>query len=144
LPERVSRIEWEQEAIHSRLNDGARTFAEITQTQKELHEEIADAKKPVPLQWWKVAGLILTILVLVVTWVWQAAKYPDREEFNRARQATEERAKGHDKDLSDLKLEQVKIQSGVKAIKDSQARTEKSMDEIKTDIKALANPKRRR
>lgn len=144
LAERVGRVEWEQEAIHKRLNDGARTFSEITQTQKELHEAIADAKKPPAVQWWKIAGLIATILILVITWVWQAARYPDREEFNRARQQTEDRAKGLDNGLNDLKLEQVKIQSSVQAIKDSQARTEKAVDEIKADIKTIANPARKR
>lgn len=144
IGERVSRIEWEQESIRERLNAGAETFSEMTQSQKELHEQIREARKPVPTPWWKIVGLMVGVLSMILVWVWYAAKYPNRDEFNNARQQNTERAKTLERGLQQLKLEQVQIKSDVRSIKDSQSRTEKHVDEIKKDIKAMARPRRRR
>ncbi len=139
LAERVGRIEWEHESINRRLNDGAKTFSEMHQSQRALQTEIAEMQKPKPMEWWKVAGFVLSLLALLGTMLWYAAKYPDRSEFNQDRQRNAERAKGFDRDLQLLKLEQVKIQSDVKTIKESQSRVERHFDEIKKDIKSMAN-----
>lgn len=140
LDKRVDRIEWQQDAIDKRLSEGAETFSEVRQSIKDIHDEL----KPKPIATWKIASFALTIMLLVGAWIWQAARYPDRTEFNEARQATEAKANKVQADVQHLRMEQVKIQADIKAIKSSQARTEKGMGEIKTDIKTLATTNKRR
>lgn len=136
-------MEWQQESIDKRLNEGAETFSEVRQSIKDIHEQL----KPKPIPMWKVASFALTIMLLVGAWIWQAARYPDRDEFNEARQTGEAKTDLVQIEVTHLKLEQVKMQSNISQIKSSQARTERDVGEIKSDIKSLMatpQPRRRR
>lgn len=115
LKERVQRVEWEHESIKKRLAEGAKSFSEV----RTGLEQIKDELKPKPTPLWKMVSVAITIGIIVCAWVWQAAKYPDRAEFNRVHQQVES-----------LKLEQVEIRADVKSIKESQARTEEDMREL--------------
>jgi len=81
LRARVMKLEWEldqSERRHDeRLNNGAKTFTRHERRMEDLEARLA----PKPADKWKVAGVIIGVLLTVGAWVWQAAKYPDRSEY---------------------------------------------------------------
>lgn len=109
-------MEWELETVNERLDRGAATFSDLRRATELL------TPKPTPP--WKIVGIVVTVAVLLAGWVWQAAKYPNRDEFNSVRE-----------EVGILKIEQVKMQADIDAIVDSQARVERGIEEIKQDLR---------
>jgi hypothetical protein len=81
LRARVTTLEQAAEAMSrrfgDRLDDGAERFA----IQRRQIEQVEAAIAPKPADKWKLAGIVLSVAVLLFTWVWQAARYPDRSEY---------------------------------------------------------------
>jgi len=121
LPERVGRLEWELEQVETRLDKGAQAFSDI----RNEHQQLRDAVAPKPTPTWKVIAVGLTVITLLAGWVWQAAKYPNRDEFDTVR-----------REVNTLKLDQVKIQKDIESIKASQERVEDGIGVIQTDIRS--------
>jgi len=90
-----------------------------------MRGDISDAQ-PKP---WKVASVALGFVMMMLVWVWQAAKYPDRTEFNSVHSEVQE-----------LKLKQVEIRADVKSIKESQDRSEKDLRELLTRTPKASTP----
>lgn len=92
LRERVAKLEWWHEQVDRRLGEGAEQFSELRRSianavneVKEAHDRIKDAIAPKPTQWAKVGGILFAIVVTVMAWVWQAARYPTRGEMDELR-----------------------------------------------------------
>jgi len=117
------RVEVQQESIDKRLREGAESFSTLRKSIDEVHEKI----KPKPVPTWKVVAVAITALALLGGWVWQAAQYPDRDEFEAVRQET-----------SAIKIEQVRIQADLRAMRDGQQNIEEDIDEIAKDVKSIA------
>lgn len=115
LRERVQRHGYQIESIEKRLSDGADAFAKVRASIEDVRKE----QQPKPTPPWKIASIAIAIATMVLAWVWQAAKYPDRSEFNQVNSKVQE-----------LKLDQVQIQSDINAIKASQTRVEKNIDKL--------------
>lgn len=81
LTERVIGLEHGLESLARRigdkLDDGAERFAII----KRQLEQLEQSTRPRPVDRWKAAALVVTVLLVIVGWIWQAAKYPDRAEY---------------------------------------------------------------
>ena len=155
LKERVAKAEWNAEDISKRLADGASSFGELRDSIKEVRKDIKDAHekwqeamKPKPIQTWRVAGFIFTLLVTAGSFVWMFAKYPDREEFDKAKAASIEKIEGIDNKLDDqvktvtgdigaLREKQQNMLTEQRLIKDSVDRQEKSQDKIDQKIDKL-------
>lgn len=73
---------WQLEDINKRLNVGAENFTNIRRSQANLERELQDVKAPKPVQTWRVAGFALTVAVMLAGWIWAAARYPDRADYN--------------------------------------------------------------
>lgn len=69
-----------------RLSDGAKTFHKHEDRLADLEARML----PKPADKWKVAGLVIGVLLTVAAWVWQAARYPDRAEYNGLAQKVEQ------------------------------------------------------
>lgn len=155
LKERVNRAEWNAEKIADRLSEGAKSFGEMRESLKEVrkdlreaHEKWQEAMKPKPIQTWRIAGFVFTLLVTAGSFVWMFAKYPDREEFNKAKAASLEKIEGIDakmdeqvktvtEDIGALRERQQSMLTDQTLIKDSVVRQEKSQDKIDQKIDRL-------
>jgi hypothetical protein len=82
MRETLLRHGWQLEDINKRLNVGAENFTNIRRSQASLERELQEVKTPKPIQTWRMAGFVLTVVVMVAGWIWAAARYPDREEYN--------------------------------------------------------------
>lgn len=82
---RLAKAEWKQEQSDDRFRQGADTFQKITESIELLNEKIA----PKPTSMLKILGLIAMFLGAVgtptIALIWQAARYPDRLEFDATR-----------------------------------------------------------
>lgn len=76
---------------------------------------------------WKSLGVILAILGMVLPWIWQAARYPDRTEFNEVKQEFRASEKELSKELRHIGAEQRVIKNDIGYIRDSQKRIEDSL-----------------
>ena len=75
VDKRVARMEWHGEETDKRLGAGAASFSKL-----ELQIEKVNAKIDWP--WWKTLATVMPAILLVITWVWQAARYPDDTKFD--------------------------------------------------------------
>lgn len=74
LRERVARLEWRDAEVEKRLGSGAESFSEI---RRQITGK--------PTQWSRISGVLLAATLAVLAWVWQAARYPDRDEIESIR-----------------------------------------------------------
>lgn len=126
ISDRLTKAEGRDEAVERRLAEGVQTFTDI---RTELR-----AMSPKPLSTWKVIGFILgpvlALLVLVGGFIWQAAKYPDRSEFEDAKKQIGEVQTRLTVDISAFKVEQVQLKSDVAATKDTVKKMDDKLDKL--------------
>lgn len=87
------------------LKQGLQTFAEHRQEFRNIQEKMAARPSRLPL-----IAMLITLGLALVGALWQAARYPDRGEFNTTRQALEQRTQDltlqstlQQRDISDLR-----------------------------------------
>lgn len=123
LIERLQKVEWEQEAIEKRLREGAAAFASVRDSIDDVREQI----KPKPVPTWKVIAASLSALALIGGWIWQAAQYPNRDEFEAVRSES-----------AAIKIEQVRIQADLRSMRESQTNIETNLRDIAKDVNEIA------
>lgn len=79
---------------------------------------------------WRTIGVIVGIIGMIVPWVWQAARYPDRAEFNEVKQEFRASEKEMSRELRDISTEQHVIKKDISYIKESQRRIEDSVNRV--------------
>jgi hypothetical protein len=109
--------------LTERLNAGANKFG-------ALEEQL----RPKPRSPWTYIGALFGIVVFVGSIIWQAAKYPDREEFQAANAGAGDKIERLQADFSALQRSQDQITRDVAAIQHGQTRLETSMDKIETKL----------
>ena len=72
LDDRLRKLEVTNERQLTKLEEIGKTLDHV--------EKRVEAK---PIRWVTIVSVIVPIIGLVVVWVWQAARYPERNEFNR-------------------------------------------------------------
>jgi len=151
LGERVAKVEWRTEAIDERLAQGAEAFSDLRNSMADVrsdiqqaHDRFQEAIQPKPMAVWKIAGLVLTVVVLVSSWIWQAAKYPNREEFNASKQESQLSQEKLSDEIDSVKLKQAEIRTDQMLIKDSVQRQEKAQEKIDYKLDKLLEAPRSR
>lgn len=144
LIERVAKTEWRAESIDQRLSQGAEAFsdlrASIGEVRKDIrlaHEKFQEAIKPKPVPMWRILGLAFSAVCVAAGLVWMFARYPDREEFNKAQDVQREQVKALDGEIDKVKEKQTEIRTDQKLIKDSVVRQEKTQEKLETKIDRL-------
>lgn len=72
LERRLAKLEWSAEETQKRLNNGASAFSEI-------EKQIEDVNAKISPKWTSVG----TVALIVMGWVWVAARYPGPEKFEK-------------------------------------------------------------
>jgi hypothetical protein len=119
----VTQVEFRQEEIDKQLHEGAESFVSI----RKAIDDVQDQVRPKPVPTWKIVAVAITAMALLGGWVWQAAQYPNRDEFEAVRAET-----------SEIKMEQVRIQADLRAMREGQKNIERSIREIAGDVKDIA------
>jgi len=86
----VEQYHQDNQRATGRLDDRLRKL-EVTNAQQlvmleEIGKTLEHVEKRVeakPIRWLSVVGIVIPIVALIAAWVWQAARYPERAEFNR-------------------------------------------------------------
>lgn len=129
--------------IESRLEVGQKEFGALRDEQRaqraiieQLRQEVQDVTRPKPMSRLQVfafvAGPVLGICVLIGGFVWQAARYPDRSEFNAAQGEAAAAQRSTTAKLYELdrgQLEQKKDLEQIKAAAQSQEHRLNKIDE---------------
>ena len=97
VDKRVSRLEFLDEQKDTRLNGGAAAFA-------KLEAQIEKVNGKIDWPWWKVLATVSPALLLILTWVWQLARYPDASKFESLKN-----------EVMELKLQQITMESKLDA-----------------------------
>ena len=128
LEDRIGMLEGALEKTNARLAQGAQTFSSTDERFAELHTKIEGGGK-------MVFAVPFALLLFLGGLIWQAASYPNRDEFNKLRSRTHQ-----------IQLKQTEINSDVQAIRGSQTRIEASVAKIgdKLDEVLLSTPRKRR
>ncbi len=144
LSERIARLEWAHEELGKRLSQGAEAFSDlrdsIASVRKDLvsaHERFQEAIAPKPIPWWRIAGVIITVLVLAGGWVWQISKYPTRDEFDRYQRDAQGASKGIDAEIRALREKQAEISTEQRLVTESAKRGEESIRRIEDKLERL-------
>jgi Rieske Fe-S protein len=91
----------------------------------------------------KTAATFLGVLALLGGVAFAAGNYPTRGEWENSRAAQLQEISDVQKEVSEMKLEQVRLRGSLDNIEKSQARTEHTQTEIRKSIdKALAGGRR--
>lgn len=117
LGERVVGLEHGVESIErrfgERLDDGARRFASLGRQVEDIEERL----RPKPADRWKMAGFVFGLSVALFTWVWQAARYPDRSEYGALAARVEATTESIDAKLQSMRETQLKHASDLLLLK---------------------------
>lgn len=126
LVTRLNQTEWQVENIEKRLKDGAETFGEVKRAIAEVRKEIGvayekfrEAIAPKPISPLRVLAIAFPIFVVVAAWIWQAASYPGRGEFDRLRD-----------DQAELRANQMLIRESVDRQEAHQRDVNKKLDRL--------------
>ena len=92
VQERVLGLEWWRLEVERRLAAGVNQFTETKQALGAL--------QPKPRSFVSMLPFLIPVIILAGTMLWQAARYPDRREFDTKLQTVQN-------DLSAIRLEQV-------------------------------------
>ena len=82
----------------------------------------------------KTIAQLLALVVIVAGIAFAAGNYPTRAEWNSAREKQADQLDTVKNDVSNMKLEQVRIGGAVNGIKDSQRRSESTQTEIRQKL----------
>lgn len=125
-------IEERMAVAETQLLGGAKTFEEIRAAIGDLRVAVA----PKPLSRFQLLGFILGpvigTLVFVGTVVWQAARYPDRQEVDALREGLYSRQEGVEKQLEQLRIERVQMQGEFALMRATLQRIELAIDRSPT------------
>lgn len=127
------RVKDLERRVEERLRAGTETMSRLKSSLDAVHKEAMEsieALRPRPTPWWKIASIAVGVASVIGALIWQAARYPDRQEFEAGQERQSDnldRVRGH---VNEIKLEQVQIRGDVDAIRSSQARVEKSQEAI--------------
>lgn len=124
--ERVARIE-------VRLENGQKEFMALREEQRAIRstlEQMARDLAPKPMSKIQLAGFVIGPLVLLGGYVWTAARYPDRVEFNAAQSAAAETARALDLRLNRLEAAQALQAKDLQTTGASADRNEKALDKL--------------
>jgi hypothetical protein len=75
-------------------------------------------------------AVIVALFGTLVPWVWQAAKYPDRSEFEAAKMEMKDTEKRVTSDVQRVREETIEIKTDLRHIKESQARIERLLETV--------------
>jgi len=121
------RVQDLERRVEERLRSGAATFDKlweaINTVRDEAREQI-DALKPKPMPAWKILAALAGVAIFVGTLIWQAARYPDRDEYNDVRG-----------DVGTIKIEQAQIRTVVEGVRESQTRIEHSQTRLERALR---------
>lgn len=137
MNERIARVEWAQEQVTDRLSQGAEAFgklrtslAEVREDLHKAHQEFQRLTTPKPTPWYKIAGMIFGIGIVIIGWVWQASRYPDRNEFNSFRDKQEV-------DIKALREKQFTMATEQRVLTESMKRQEQAAEKIDSKLDRL-------
>jgi predicted nucleic acid-binding Zn-ribbon protein len=146
MSERISRLEWAHEELGKRLSQGAEAFSDLRDSigtvradLTKAHEKFQEAIAPKPTPWWRVAGVIITVCLIIGGWIWQMAKYPDRSEFEKFQHEAQGAQKSIDEDVRLLREKQHEFSTEQRLLSDSVKRSETSMQRIDEKLDRLVN-----
>lgn len=75
-------------------------------------------------------ALVVALSGMVIPWVWQAAKYPDRSEFDAAKLEMKDTESRVTADVRKVREEVIELKADIKNIKESQARIERLLETL--------------
>jgi hypothetical protein len=120
-----------------RLENGQREFMALREEQRALRaaqDQQARDLAPKPLTRLQVfgfiAGPVLGVVVLLGGYVWNAARYPDRTEFNAAQQSNADALRALDRRLNAIESTQALQAKDLSTIGASADRNEKALDKL--------------
>lgn len=132
--ERIAKVE-------IRLENGQREFMALREEQRAIRahmEQQARDLAPKPLTRFQivgfVAGPVLAVVVLLGGYVWNAARYPDRTEFNAAQQSTADALRAVDRRLNTIEGAQALQAKDLSTIGASADRNEHALDKLADKI----------
>lgn len=124
--ERVAKIE-------VRLENGQKEFMALREEQRAQRatmEQMAKDLAPKPMSRLQLVSFVVGPLVLLGGYVWSAARYPDRVEFNAAQGAATETARALDLRMNRLEAAQALQAKDLQTIGASADRNEKALDKL--------------
>lgn len=128
IQERVSRTEWQTQDVEKRLNLNDNSFAKL--------ERLIDSATPKPIPWWKIVGAVVSLATVVGSFIWQLAKYPNREEFANAQKDVAASQTQLRIDFQEMQVETASVKTTIIQVQDSLKQNEvaqRTIDE-KLDI----------
>lgn len=112
------------------LRDMGERVAAVETTTEAHAGALAELGKKRPTPWPAIVGMVLAVLFPIGSLIFAAGRYPDRTEFEDAKDRGEQRMEDLRKDLAEVQREQVRARTQVDALVDSQSRVEKKLDVV--------------
>jgi uncharacterized coiled-coil protein SlyX len=119
--------------LEVRLENGHKEFASLREELRLLRTKIEQVERdsaPKPMSRPQILALVFGPLLIVGGFVWNAARYPDRGEFDQAQQAAEDAARQTERKLFALEQAQALQAADLKAIAGSTGRHDTALDKI--------------
>lgn len=119
--------------LEVRLENGQKEFMALREEQRTLRAKIEQVERdaaPKPMSRQQIIAMIFGPLLVVGGFVWYAARYPDRTEFDTAQQAAQEAARQTERKLFELEQRQALQAADLKTIAGSTGRHDTALDKI--------------
>lgn len=128
----MAKLEWalehHEQATRQRLDQGAQHFSKLETALENLKP------KPKTLQ---IIGVGFGIVTFVGALIWQAARYPDRTEFNQAIRQLQQENSTTSADMHKMQMDSLVMQKNIESIQGSQEREERATDQIREKLDKL-------
>lgn len=128
----MAKLEWALEhhegAVKSRLDQGAQHFSKLENALEQLKP------KPKTLQ---IVGVGFGIVTFIGALIWQAARYPDRTEFDQAIRSLQHENRATAEVVNKVQMDSILMQKNIEAIQESQDREERNTDAIREKLDKL-------
>jgi len=135
--DRLLKVEFQQANIEARMHEGAAMFESLRREDEILKER----STPKPKSFLAVMPWLISLLALTGGLLWQAARYPDRNEFERVKAQMATTESFLTEKLSVFKVEQAKITAAVDKALDSVQRVEQQQGNIGAKLDRLLERK---
>lgn len=112
------------------LRDMGERVAVLETTTGAHDDALAELGKKRPTPWTSIVLMVAAILFPIGSLIFAAGHYPDRGEFEDAKNRGEQRMEDLRKDLAEVQREQVRARTQTDALVDSQTRVEKKLDVV--------------
>lgn len=139
--ERIAKME-------IRLENGQREFMALREEQRALRgaiDAMAREFAPKPMSRMQlfafVAGPVIGVALLLGGFVWQAARYPDRVEFDAARAAADDAARSTERKLIQLESAQTLQARDVATVQSTTDRHDKTLEKLDAKVERLLTAK---